>query len=174
MHLPRRIFMYATLRLPVTSTCRHLSPMLRAVVLLAAPLIADAAVPLDGQPVQMSGIVTEIVLDDLAHHTSRVQYQLDDMQSHRHATLRFDGAPPEGLRTGSRLSVTGVAGGDGSIMLSADSVSVQAPATTNLTLQTATTMFTPSATVVSGVQNTLVIIANFTDATVTSTPSQIQ
>ena len=129
---------------------------------LAAPLAAHAASPHRGQPVQMNGIVAEIVRDDTAQRTSTVEYQLEDAQSRRHATLRFDGEPPKGLRTGARLAVTGVAGGDGSILLSSSSVDVQ------------TTHATASAAVVSGVQNTIVIIANFTNATVTSTPSQIQ
>jgi hypothetical protein len=148
--------------------------LLCSVALLALPFASHAAVPPRGQPVQMSGVVTEVVLDDFANHTSRVEYHLEDEQSHGHATLRFDGAPPEGLRTGTRLSVSGVAGGDGSILLSADSTSVQTPQSTTQTMQTATTQSTAAATVVSGVQNTIVIIANFTDATVTSTPSQIQ
>jgi hypothetical protein len=129
---------------------------------LAAPLAGQASSPSRGQPVQMDGVVTEIVRDDIAHRTSTVEYQLDDAQSRRHATLRFDGDPPEGLHTGARLTVTGVAGGDGSILLSSGSASVQ------------TTQATASAAVVSGAQNTIVIIANFTNATVTSTPSQIQ
>lgn len=129
---------------------------------LAAPLAGHAAAPSRDQPVQMNGVLTEVVRDDVAHHTSTVEYQLDDAQSHRHATLRFDGEPPKGLHTGARLAVTGLARGDGSILLSSDSVNVQA------------TWSTASATVVSGVQNTLVIIANFTDAAVTSTPNQIQ
>jgi hypothetical protein len=142
--------------------------------LLALPIAGHAAVPARGQPVQMTGTVTEVVLDDFANHTSRVEYQFEDAQSHRNATLRFDGAPPEGLRTGTRLSVSGVADGAGSILLSADSASVQTTQSTPLSMQTATPQSTAAATVVSGVQNTIVIIANFTNATVTSTPSQIQ
>src|SRR5499427_4791943 len=41
-------------------------------------------------------------------------------------------------------------------------------------MRTATAQSTAAATVVSGVQNTLVIIANFTDAAVAPTPSQVQ
>jgi hypothetical protein len=153
---------------------RQIPFLLCSAALLALPIAGHAAVPARGQPVQMSGTVTEIVLDDFANHTSRVEYQLDDAQSHRHATLRFDGAPPEGLRTGTRLSVSGVADGDGSILLSGDSASVQTTQSTPLSMQTATPQSTAAATVVSGVQNTIVIIANFTDAAVTSTPSQIR
>ena len=152
---------------------RRISTLLRlATLVVAAPLAGHAAAPAHGQPTQMSGVVTQIVLDDFANQTSRVEYHLGDAQSHRHATLHFDGAPPEGLRTGAPLSVSGVAGGDGSIQLSADSASVQTQAATQ-TMQSATTQSTAAA-VVSGVQNTIVIIANFTNATVTSTPSQIQ
>ena len=154
-------------RINARSSRTSISILLHAAALLAPPLAGHAAAPSRGQPVQMSGVVSEIVLDDFAHQTSRVEYQLDDVQSRRRATLRFGSAPPEGLHTGTRLSVTGVAGDDGSIQLSADSASVQ-------TTQTATTQSTAEATVVSGVQNTIVIIANFTNATVTSTPSQIQ
>lgn len=153
------------------SSSRRISSLMAA--LLALPFASRAAVPVHGQPVQMSGIVTEVVIDDLVHHTSRMEYQLDDAQSHRHAMLRFDGAPPEGLRTGTRLTVSGVAGGDGSILLSAGSASVQTTQETQ-TMQAATTQSTAAATVVSGVQNTIVIIANFTNATVSLTPSQIQ
>jgi len=151
---------------------RQIPFLLCSAALLALPFTGNAAVPARGQSVQMSGTVTEVVLDDFANHTSRVEYQLDDAQSHRHATLRFDGTPPEGLHTGTRLTVSGVAGGDGSILL--DSASVQTTQENSLTTQTATTQSTAAATVVSGVQNTIVIIANFTDATVTSTPGQIQ
>jgi len=160
-------------RINAWSSRRSISILLHAAALLAPPLAGHAAAPARGQPVQMSGVVAEIVLDDFAHRTSRVEYQLDDLQSGRHATLRFDGDPPQGLHTGTQVSVTGVAGGDGSILLSADSASVQSQATP-LTTQTATTQSTAAATVVSGVQNTIVIIANFTNAAVTSTPSQIQ
>jgi len=156
-------------RLPCCST----SILLHAAALFALPLAGHSASAARGQPMQMSGVVTEIVLDDFAHQTSRVEYRLDDVQSRRHATLRFDGAAPQGLHTGTRLSVTGVAGDGGSILLSADSASVQTMQATSLAMQTATTQST-AATVVSGVQNTIVIIANFTNATVTSTPSQIQ
>ncbi|HET7064759.1 MAG TPA: NEW3 domain-containing protein [Rudaea sp.] len=155
-------------------SCRRVPFLLCSAALLALPFAGHAAVPARGQPVQMSGTVAEVVLDDLANHASRVEYHLEDEQSHRHATLRFDGAPPEGLRTGTRLSVSGVADGGGSILLSAGSASVQTTQSTPLTMQTATTQSTASATVVSGVQNTIVIIANFTNAAVTSTPSQIQ
>jgi len=160
-------------RVNARPSCRRISTLLPLAALVAAPLAVHGADLAHGQPVQMSGVVTEIVLDDFAHQTSRVEYHLDDAQSGRHATLRFDGAPPQGLHTGTRLSVTGFAGDDGTILLAADSASTQTTQSTSLATQTATTQST-AAEVVSGVQNTIVIIANFTNATVTSTPSQIQ
>ena len=96
-------------RINAWSSRRSISILLHAAALLAPPLAGHAAAPARGQPVQMSGVVAEIVLDDFAHQSSRVEYQLDDLQSGRHATLRFDGDPPQGLHTGTQVSVTGVA-----------------------------------------------------------------
>jgi len=149
---------------------RRITPvLLYAAALLVLPLASHAAVAARGQPVQMSGTVTVVNVDDFANRTSALEYYLDDGRSH--ATLRFDGAPPEGLRSGTRLTATGISGGDGSILLSSDSGSVQLAPTT---AETATPLATAAATVVSGVQNTIVIIANFTDAAVTSTAGQIR
>ena len=166
--------MYAISRPVARPSGRALHFVFRVGVLLSAPLASHAAVASREQPAQMSGVVTEIVLDDVAHHTSRVEYQLDDTRSHRHATLRFEGEPPKGLHTGASLEVSGVDRGDGSILVSRASDSTQPTVSTLATMQNAMPQSAALATVVSGVQNTIVIIANFTDATVTSTPGQIQ
>ena len=99
-----------------------------------------------------------------------MEYLLDDPQTGRRARLHFDGTPPEGLRSGSSVSLIGAVDADGSVLVSAAEVGAQAaqPAATSATATSA------AATVVSGVQNTIAIIANFTDATVAPTPSQIQ
>ena len=133
-----------------------------------------------GQPVQIGGVVSAVTLDDLAQGTSKLEYQLEDAQSHRHVALHFDGAAPEGLRSGTYLEVSGLAGDDSNVLSvgSTTPSATQTTATTGATMQTTAAVQTTTATIaaplVSGVQNTIVIIANFTDASVASTPSQIQ
>jgi hypothetical protein len=110
-------------------------------------------------------------VDDLANGSERLEYHLEDPKTHRLTKLQFDGDAPADLKAGNQISVNGVAGSDGAIQFaSSDASAVQAAPM----MQTATAQATAAATIVSGVQNTIVIIANFTDATVAPTPSQIQ
>ena len=84
------------------------------------------ATPVPGQPMQVAGVVSVVTLDDLAQGTSKLEYQLEDAQSHRHVALHFDGAPPQGLRSGTYLEVSGLAGDDSNV-LSVGSELVSAP-----------------------------------------------
>lgn len=127
----------------------------------------------------MGGVVSAVTLDDLAQGVSKIEYQLEDAQSHRHVALHFDGAAPEGLRSGTYLEVSGLAGDDANVLsVGSATPSATQTATTGAAMQTTAALQTTAATIaaplVSGVQNTIVIIANFTDANVASTPSQIQ
>ena len=150
---------------------RHFRSLCGLAVLLAAPSLVSAATPNRADAVPMDGTVTVVHVDDFVHDASRLEYQFEDRLSGRRATLRFDGEPPAGLHTASRIVGLGTTGNDGSILLSADSVSIPAA---QPTIRTATSAQATAAMVVSGVQNTLVIVANFTDATVAPTVSQIQ
>jgi len=157
-------------RLLGRSSRRYAPLFLRAAALLVVPLTSQAAPAMRGQPVQLSGVVTVIHLDDFAHRASSLEYLLTDPRTGRSTMLHFDGAPPQALHGGTRLNLTGATNDDGSVLVSSAAAGAQAVQT----MQTATAMTSAASTVVSGVQNTIAIIANFTDATVTPTPSQIQ
>jgi len=157
-------------RLIGRSLRRHVALSLGAAALLVSPFASHAAAAVRAQT-QLNGIVTVVHIDDFAHHSSSLQYLLDDPRTGRRTELHFDGAPPETLHSGTVLNIAAASLDDGSALVSAATAGAQ----TTLTLQTATasTSFDASA-VVSGVQNTIAIIANFTDATVAPAPSQIQ
>jgi hypothetical protein len=146
---------------------RRIRQLLHAGALLSLPLCSHALTNTQGHAVQMGGTVSAVYVDDLANQSERIEYHLEDAKTHRLTKLQFDGEAPAGLKTGKQVAVTG----DGSIQLaSSDPSAVQAAPM----MQTATAQSTAAATVVSGVQNTLVILANFNDGAVEATPAQVQ
>jgi hypothetical protein len=157
-------------RLPSLPSRRIVPFFPLAAALLVAPLVSHAAPATRAQTVQLSGVVTVVHLDDFAHHASSMEYLLDDPRTGRRTTLHFDGTPLQALHSGALLSVTGTASDDGSVQVSAAATDPQ----TAQAMLSATATTSAAATVVSGVQNTIAIIANFTDATVTPTASQVQ
>jgi len=117
-----------------------------------------------GVPVTAAGIVTVLYEDDFAHRSSGLLHVLRDARTGRTFTLRFDRGSPA-LLTGTALRVRGRAHGS-ELYVRADQTSLDAtsPGTTAITVTAA-----PS----SIDQPTLVMVANFTDATVTCPPADI-
>jgi hypothetical protein len=117
--------------------------------------------PADAVPTEVSGELTVLYADDFSHQRNERLYQLNDKSNHRQFQLRFEGEPPTDLRTGSKIKVRGKAK-DQVLYLAADG-------TANVQTITAST-----TTAVSGDQKTLVMVTNFTDATVSCAPGTIQ
>jgi len=112
---------------------------------------------LNGPPVEVTGELTVIISDDFENHRSEKRYMLEDKRNNRRFELKFEGEPPANLRSGSKIKVHGnqkdkeiylAVGGDGSIEILA-----------------------AAATMVTGEQKTLVMVANFQDKDV-SCPTQ--
>jgi hypothetical protein len=105
-----------------------------------------------GTPISVTGVLTVLYADDFANQRSERIHTIRDERRGNTFTLRFEGAPPEQLRSGMRVTARGRALQSEIYLAAADA--------TSLTVQS--TGFT-SATAVSGDQKTLVMVANFTD-----------
>jgi hypothetical protein len=114
-----------------------------------APAFADH----DGDttvPMIVTGEVTVLQVDDFVNHRSQMIYLLQDNTVGKTFYLRFDKTPPANLQTGAKVTVQGVGRGN-ELVVAANNNSVQT--------------ISVAAATVSGVQNTIVILLNFLDAT---------
>ncbi len=111
----------------------------------------------------MTGEITIVHVDDFAHERSEFLYLLKDFHTNKTFKLRFAHTPPPHLHSGDVISVRGNAEGEEFVLA--------AEATGGASLTT----LTPAATtaVVAGEQKTLVMVANFLDATVSCSISAI-
>ena len=145
-----------------------LRPALRARVVLPAVLVislfaitADAQSPRPfqegwnaGVPVSLSGVLTTVYADDFAHGRAELLHSVVDQLTGKGFLLRFETAPPAQLRSGMRVTVRG--------RVHESEIYVAAADGTSLTIQGS--VITSTST--TG-QRTLVMVANFRDATVT-------
>jgi hypothetical protein len=115
-----------------------------------------------GSPVSVEGVVTVMYGDDFQHRRADLIYSLRDQHTGESVRLRFEGAAPRLLRTGAHVTVHGRRLGKEIYLAAADG--------TGVTVQS---LPPSSPSTVSGDQNTLVIIANFRDASVACTPAAI-
>lgn len=112
-----------------------------------------ASPPEEGVPVSVTGELTVLYMDDFKNKRAELQYFIEDKQANRRFRLQFDGTPPGHLRTGKTITVRGKAKGK-EVFLAADGV------------DSSNDPVAPAAIAVTGEQNTLVMVANFTDADV--------
>ena len=106
-----------------------------------------------GTPVTTTGVLTLIYADDFAHARAELIHTVIDQRTGKAFRLRFEGVPPDQLRSGMRVNVRGRAHDSEIYLAAADG--------TALTIQsTQTTTGTTTA------HRTLVMVANFRDAAV--------
>jgi len=118
-------------------------------LLLQGPVLAGP--PADAVPVDITGELTVMYMDDFKNKRAELQVFIEDKQTNRQYRLQFDGTPPGHLRSGATVKVRGKAKGK-DIFLAADGTGDQGIETIS------------SATViVAGEQKTLVIGVNLTD-----------
>jgi hypothetical protein len=147
-------------------------------VVLAPPTLAQVGDPSanrnqdfaagwqNGMPLKLAGELTVLFSDDFANHRAERLYFINDRQTRRSFQLQFNREPTVDLRTGSVVTVSGR--GNGSMLY------VMADQTDSSTTSTPTTqVISPAPPLWSGDQRTLVIIANFRDATVRSSVDSI-
>jgi M6 family metalloprotease-like protein len=118
-----------------------------------------------GTPQTVSGELATIYADDFAHARAERIYVLRDTRTKKVFTVRFDQEPSRHSRSGRVVTLSGRAHGSELYVLAAQTESYAAPPTALATAQT--------ATVASGDQKTLVIVANFRDESVTCSTSAI-
>ena len=124
----------------------HLSrfAVLSTLTLLAAlfPQRAPAA------PVDATGTLEVVIMDDFDNHRAETKYTLHDQHTGRHFNLKFDDKAPHGLRSGDKVKVHGNQQ-DNDLTVAAESGSFQLVA---------------AAAAASGQQDTIVILVSFTNA----------
>jgi gametolysin peptidase M11/alpha-galactosidase-like protein len=144
----------------LTIVCLHCSP-----TYAQAPVDAEFERAYQtGIAVAAEGVVSKLYEDDFARHSSVLRYVLRDARSGRRFILRFD-HPASELVTGKVLRVRGHAHGS-ELYVRADQTSPGATSPTT----TANGDTAPSSSID---QPTLVVVANFSDATVTCPISDI-
>lgn len=111
-------------------------------------------------PVEMTGELTVLHIDDFDRHHGEFVYLLEDKVHGKRFKLRFEGEPPSDLRSGATVKVRGWARGQELVMAADGTGSIETLAS--------------GVAVVSGDQSTLVMVANFTDATVSCPVEAIQ
>lgn len=111
--------------------------------------------PSDAVPIELTGRLTVLHLDDFERGKGKYEVFLEDEAKKTKFKLRFKGEMPPGLMSGARVRVR-VRGSAkaGELYLAADG------STTTMTT------LAPAATVVAGDQKTLVMVVNFKDAPV--------
>jgi chitodextrinase len=122
----------------------------------------------NGTPVTVTGEVTVLYADDFANNRAEQIYLIWDEASGRSFRVRFAGESPENLRPGTRTSFTGRARQSELYVLSA----AADPGST--TSSSAAQTPVSSVLAVTGDQHTLVMAANFIDATVACSVSGIR
>ena len=114
---------------------------------------AHAAPPEGTVPVSLSGELTVLYRDDFKNKHAELQYFIEDKLNNTRYQLHFEGTPPGHLRSGAKVKVHGKAKGK-EVYLSADGV------------DSSSDTVAPATIAVTGEQKTLVMVANFTDASV--------
>src|SRR6185436_1655820 len=112
----------------------------------------------DEVPMIVTGELTVLQADDFANHRSQITYLLEDSTLGKSFYLRFDKLPEARLQTGLKVKVHGVGKGN-EITVSANGNNVE--------------VLSVEPALVSGTQNTLVILLNFLDAQMECTASYV-
>jgi len=107
----------------------------------------------EGDPIELTGKLTVVYMDDFDKQVTERQYLVEDKQSKKKYKLKFKDTPPGHLRTGTEVSLHGKANGK-QIILAADDIDAS------------NDVSVPSTAAVTGEQNTLVMVANFNNAAV--------
>jgi len=123
---------------------------------------AQASAPGDAIPANISGEITVLYTDDFSNKRAELQYFIEEKQSKRRFRLYFDDTPPGHLRTGMSVTVRGKAKGR-DVFLAADGVD-----------SSNTETVLPATVAVSGEQKTIVIAANFGDASLSCSSDAIR
>jgi hypothetical protein len=103
--------------------------------------------------VTVTGILHVVHGDDFAHHRSKFLYHLEELQTKKRFRLHFLYPHTAHLRSGAIVTIQGTAHGSEIVVAAAGGTSP-------------TTVVPASAPTVSGEQKTLVLVANFSNATV--------
>jgi hypothetical protein len=114
---------------------------------------ANAVPPTDSVAVSVTGELTVLYRDDFKNKRADLQYFIEDKLNNTRYQLQFEGTPPGHLRSGITVKVHGKAKGK-EVYLSADGVDSSGDAVA------------PTTIAVTGEQKTLVMVANFTDTSV--------
>ncbi len=124
---------------------------------------ASAAPPDDrGIPATVTGKLEVFHLDDFEHNHAEFRYILEDAKSGRRFNLRFTDGPPGHLRSGATVTVRGRAKGQ-DIVLAANGDN-------NSGLQ----VLPAAPAMVSGDRSTIVMVGNFSDASVSCSIDEIR
>jgi hypothetical protein len=149
---------------------RYRELIFRGLRLYVAVLIGVSAIPVsfagqsDEIDVTVNGKLTIVQIDHDpgATQPDEVMYLLEDEETHKTFTLRFEKKAPHHLRSGMKVTARGKSKGQ-ELLLAADGDSSQ-----SITVNSA------PAAMVAGDQKTLVIMANLTDASVTCSSDSIR
>ncbi|MGI9286881.1 MAG: hypothetical protein ACR2P1_15955, partial [Pseudomonadales bacterium] len=123
---------------------------------------AHAGAPAGAIPVDITGELTVLYADDFENKRADLQYFIEDKQNKKRFRLHFDGTPPGHLRTGKTITVRGKAKGK-MVYLAADGA--ESPNTENVTV---------AAAAVAGEQKTLVMVADFVDASASCSVDEVR
>jgi hypothetical protein len=117
-----------------------------------------------GEPQEVRGVYFKYIADDFDNGRSVIEHVIEDTAAGTRWELKFPQGEPPGLASGQRVVARGRAD-RGQLFLGAEDISVTGPGDLTGMAGTAT---------VSGEQKTLVIIADFNDAPVSCTASEVQ
>ena len=109
-----------------------------------------------GTPVTMTGEVVVMQVDDFQNHRSELIHMIRDARTGKQYRLNFEREAPNGLRSGMRVAVRGRATESEIYLAFADGTGSITPVSMSTT-----------QSVVTGDQRTIVIVANFSDKTLT-------
>lgn len=128
---------------------------------VAQPLSFERAYQ-SGTPAVLTGELTVLYRDDFVNARAELIYTLRDDNSGRSFEIQFQDQPPHAWRTGERVVIRGRAVGAQLYVAVSDASEARAPAST---IRPAT---------ISGEQKTLLIVANFADASVDCSVADIR
>gem|GEM_PF-2413036 len=114
------------------------------------------------EPITVTGILNIIIGDDFANKRSRTHYFIKDAKTKETFKLRFAKKAPKHLRSGATVKARGRARGR-ELYLALDESGEESVET-----------MLPAQVVVAGEQKTLVMVANFTDTSVSCLVDEIQ
>jgi hypothetical protein len=112
-------------------------------------------------PVTVTGILHVVHGDDFDHHRSQFLYHLEELNTKKHFHLHFLQSPTEHLHSGSIVTVQGTAHGSEIVVAAAGGTSLS-------------TVVPATAPTVGGEQKTLVLMTNFSDATVSCSAANVR